>query len=364
MTEKANPSINRPAEAFKTAGAIAYGGHGAQGDPGFVVDGASPTEIASQDGGITEANLNAFAETSSGSSLDVDIDAGEAFVFGTWLAIDTTTTVTLTASTNGQTVYVGWNKDGSDDVIVGLSSAFESASGDTDMKIPLWDFDTDGTGVTASTDRRLIGYSQSIIGKQFFGGTPDFSMGYDSGTDELELIDETNDVIKQSWDKSGDTTIPNGDILDGSGNTVYSQTNNWVPQTRLENDSVTVAGNSVALGASTTVDYVDLNDTGASFPIPNTDLSNSSVTVAGNVVSLGGSTTIDHSDLSNIGSSDHHTKYTDSEAISAINNDADHGSTAQHDYLTTSDVTSSNWNDYELQKNGSDTNGVINFKTS
>lgn len=153
MTEKANPSINRPAEAFKTAGAIGYGGH----SEGYVVPSASPTEISQQDGGITEGNLNAFAETSSGASLSVDIDGGEAFVFGSWLAIDTVTSVGLSSSTADQTVYVGWNKGGSDDVIVGLDSAFANASGDTDMKIPLWDFDTDGSGVTAVDDRRRLG---------------------------------------------------------------------------------------------------------------------------------------------------------------------------------------------------------------
>jgi hypothetical protein len=116
MTEKANPSINRPAEAFKTAGAIAYGG----ADEGFVVEANSPTPISVQDAGITDGNLNAFDETSSGASLDVTIDGGEAFVFGAWVAIDTQTTVTLAASTNGQTVSVGWNKNGTDDVIVGL----------------------------------------------------------------------------------------------------------------------------------------------------------------------------------------------------------------------------------------------------
>ena len=33
-----------------------------------------------------------------------------------------------------------------------------------------------------------------------------------------------------------------------------------------------------------------------------------------------------------------YTKYTDSEAIAAINNDGDHGSTAPHDYVTSPDI--------------------------
>jgi hypothetical protein len=105
MTEKANPSINRPAEAFKTAGAIAYGGN----EEGFVIEANNPTQISVQDAGIVEGNLNAFDETSSGGSLDVTIDGGEAFVFGAWVAIDTQTTVTLAADTAGQVVSVGWN---------------------------------------------------------------------------------------------------------------------------------------------------------------------------------------------------------------------------------------------------------------
>ena len=51
--------------------------------------------------------------------------------------------------------------------------------------------------------------------------------------------------------------------------------------------------------------------------VTNVKLSNDSVTVAGNVVALGGSTGIDHADLSAISPDDHHTKYTDEEAQDA-----------------------------------------------
>jgi len=43
---------------------------------------------------------------------------------------------------------------------------------------------------------------------------------------------------------------------------------------------------------------------------------------------------INHDSLSGISSDDHHSRYSDSEAISAINNDFDHGSTAPHNYTT------------------------------
>lgn len=205
MTEKANPSINRNIDAFKTAGAIAYGGH----EEGFVIDGANPTQLAVQDTDITESNLNTFAETSSASSFDVTIDAGEAFVFGSWLAIDTGTTVTLASSTNNQTVYVGWNKDGSDDVIVGLNATFDNATGNTDQKIPLWTFDTDSSGVTSVTDERSIGYTQQATS---FEGNINLA-----NSDAIQ--DAGSDAI--TFDGSQNVTIPNGN-LDPTTNAIES----------------------------------------------------------------------------------------------------------------------------------------------
>jgi len=52
----------------------------------------------------------------------------------------------------------------------------------------------------------------------------------------------------------------------------------------------------------------------------------------------------DHADISDA----HHSRYTDSEAVSAVNNDADHGATAQHDYFSGShqDLTDVNSDDH------------------
>jgi len=150
MTEKANPSINRSIEAFKTAGAIAYGGS----DEGFISPADETTPISIHDIDIDVSGLNAFEETSNASSFEVTIDGGEAFVFGSWIAKDTPTTVVLEPDTDNQTIFVGWNRRGTDDVIVGLQSAFSSASGDSDQKIPLYSFDTDNSGIDGVTDER------------------------------------------------------------------------------------------------------------------------------------------------------------------------------------------------------------------
>lgn len=131
---------------------------------GWIVPGTQPSRPARGESAIDETVLNAFAETSGANSMTVTIDPGEAFVDG-WMARDTSTDVDLAASTNGQTVYAGWDvsavyssnehasRDDADTVIVGLASAFQ----DLDPKVPLWTFDTDGSGVTAAVDERDIG---------------------------------------------------------------------------------------------------------------------------------------------------------------------------------------------------------------
>lgn len=100
-----------------------------------------------------------------------------------------------------------------------------------------------------------------------------------------------------------------GDIADDQDNTIWDYSNQYIPQGSLQNDTVTVAGNSVALGNSTTIDHVDLSNIG----------------------------TNDHHDPSNQGWSDLG--------------------------ISQSDIDSTNWGDYEIQKNGTDGSGIINFKT-
>jgi hypothetical protein len=228
MTEKAHPSINRTADPFKTAvGFAEAGGTGA----GFVVGGASPTELAAQDAGIDETQLNAFAESHATDSYDVTIDPGEAYVYGSWIAKDTATTVTVAESTADQTIYAGWNKDSPDDVIVGLASAFEEADGDTDMKIPLYDVDSDGSGVTAVTDRRAFSPPMRIEDLvDSPNGTPPIALLDDTESIEITVPVADGETLKvYRWGnyKIADGTAPTGldvELLDG-GDTVQASAN-------------------------------------------------------------------------------------------------------------------------------------------
>ena len=175
------------------------------------------------------------------------------------------------------------------------------------------------------------------------------------------------------------------DLVSTSAITIWDETAQHVPTGILEADTVTVAGNAVSLGGSTAVAHADLStvteDDHHDWPVPNSGLVNDditvtgtnglsggsaslggslsvgitgnleldadlvstsaitiwdetaqhvptpvleadTVTVAGNAVSLGGSTTINHGDLSTISANDHHTRYADAEAVSAVESES------------------------------------------
>lgn len=186
-----NPSVQRSADAYLTASAIMWAG---ASDPGWIAK-TGNAYLADVEG-MSNTPLNAFDESHSASSLTVTIDTGEGFVGGAWLARDNTTEVKLSSSTNNQSVYVGWNADGTNEVTIGKSGAFSS----NDHKIEIWQFDTDASGVTSSSDQRTLGRDLGT-----YTGT---NNTYDSDGDGL--IEASN--IEDSFLKNdGDTST--GDLL-------------------------------------------------------------------------------------------------------------------------------------------------------
>lgn len=94
-------------------------------------------------------------------------------------------------------------------------------------------------------------------------------------------INVANDIDVSGLSKfSGDVTLES-DLVANNGETIWDESATYIPQGRLQNDTVTIEGNAV---------------------------------------SLGGSTTVNHNDLSTISSDDHHSRYTDGEARTAIEN--------------------------------------------
>jgi hypothetical protein len=260
MTEKVNPSRNRPAVGFSTSGAIAYGGQGHS--DGFIVDPSEPTGIAQQDPAINHTQFDGFDEQSSSSSLDVTIGPGEAFVFGSWIAKDSDTIVTVPQSTLDGVIYLGWDKTDNDEIIIGTNSDFNNDANDYDKRMPLFEFNSNTNGVTDITDLREIGYSSEVRGRLVFGDEQ-FSIENNSNENKLELSDEiAGDVSKtvtQTWSDSGDVSFPNGRVQ-AEGNLTVTDTNNNIQiQT---NDSGPTTLNNVDLdidaGTAITVDGTNL----------------------------------------------------------------------------------------------------------
>jgi hypothetical protein len=142
-------------------------------------------------------------------------------------------------------------------------------------------------------------------------------------------IDSDDDGIVDEADTLTAGGNLKGDLNTTDGETLWDESAGYIPQAQLQNTSVSVSagdglkgGGSVSLGGSTTINVEPANFAGAGLQDDGADdleLVNDSVTVGGNVVSLGGSTAISHGDLSDAPASAHHAKYTDSEAVSAVN---------------------------------------------
>ena len=129
MTQRANPSVNRPVEAFKSAGAIALAGGTKDG---WISPADETSDISVQDPAIDDDVLTAFEQSSTIDSTTVTIGPGEGFVFGSWIVKDTETEVDLAPSTPGQIVYLGWNNNEANDVIIGLTDSFNNGQNDVD----------------------------------------------------------------------------------------------------------------------------------------------------------------------------------------------------------------------------------------
>jgi hypothetical protein len=175
-----------------------------------------------------------------------------------------------------------------------------------------------------------------------FGADTDFSVFYDNNTDELVVRDDENNIELIRQPKSGATEFIQGaDIgpieapedsltqIINAANTSATSSGDTIGYTfALDNQSL-LSIESTSDGSGGLSDkWVELQDDlralggetiwdESNSYIPQGRLQNDSLTVAGNSVSLGGSTGISHNNISGISSNDHHTRYTDGEAASA-----------------------------------------------
>jgi len=166
MTDRAQPgaikSLARNDELAQIFGQVS---------DGYIVPADDPTPAAQRRTTIDETVLDAFALSRSGSSLEVTVAPGEAFVGG-WCVRDVSTTLTLPPNATSE-IVVGWNpdavydperdanRDAADETIVALRA-------DTNELYPIvtaWRVETDGSGVVAASRVAPIGFSQSSAGE-------------------------------------------------------------------------------------------------------------------------------------------------------------------------------------------------------
>lgn len=117
-----------------------------------------------------------------------------------------------------------------------------------------------------------------------FGANDDFLLYYDSTEDAWNVANGIGGVDVFALSKGGDLALPQGGLA---------------------------ASGDITVDATTVFDATAGN-------VPASVLSSDTVTVAGNAVALGGSTAVDHADLSNVLADQHHTRYADSEAQDAV----------------------------------------------
>lgn len=263
MTDKVIPSPSGDSNGYIVARIIEFAG----GSSGWIQE-SSTALLADNDTDLdqTAVPLNAFGESHSASSFDVTIDTGEGFIGGSWVARDTTTTVTLASDTTGQSVYAGWDHDATETMIIGTDSAF----GAQDPQLEIWTFDTDGSGVTSATDQRPVGQQSDLgvgtlddgskIGRFLMTAVTDSTFGT-AGAQNKELFrapGATSDLLMAVDDGNGALTLAYNAYFDGSWKFTVGNTRAYLLQ--FSSDEIRLrTSSSASASADTTITWVDVS---------------------------------------------------------------------------------------------------------
>lgn len=174
------------------------------------------------------------------------------------------------------------------------------------------------------------------------------------GNNTILIYDNNNDQIIASFAEGGDVNVPNG-ALQQAGTDVALTSRFPIPNSDLSNSTLSVAGNSVGLGGSTTPDLSDFNSASA-----NVDMGENLLTALAGVQGPQGQSLDINSagdDWVNIG--DEQNDYIRIKPMDEVVNILT-GTLQQGGDPVTSSSTGTQ---YDIQKNGTDGTGVINFKT-
>jgi hypothetical protein len=170
-----------------------------------------------------------------------------------------------------------------------------------------------GEESTSASTKNTVGGEYALILAPTSKMFDDIDAGLYTDADAVSAINNETSI---DVDITGDA-----DTLDGVQLSNITWTDINIDQSDVNYSDLGNADAPINLNGNDIVDGTDTVWDATASNIPQSRLENDSLSIAGKTVSLGGSTAIAHSDISSVNPDDHHTKYTDTEAVSAVNNE-------------------------------------------
>lgn len=185
------------------------------------------------------------------------------------------------------------------------------------------------------SDTLVVGATMTVEAAETGEVSYKFSAGETArlGSHVAEVVVDWGDGT-QTFPETGKYLLTFNEAIDKSADPESTLTKDVsIGSLALAGDLSLESGQTVVDYATATVPKTVLGGPAGSlsaYPLGTTDIADGTITNA----KLAGSFSISHSELTGIAADDHHTRYTDAEAVSAVNTDADHGSSAPHDYFS------------------------------
>lgn len=205
MTDAVILSPNRTVESHPVTKTIAHGA----ASPGWIIPAGDPTySVSVSHDDFNNTTLNGFAPSTETTSFEVEIDTGEMYLEGAWMARNTATTVTLDASTT-TSLYVGYTIEQPDTILMGDET---DVPDDPDIRrMHLYDIDTNASGVPNGgvTDQRVVGRRIAT-----------HNTVYDS--DQSGVVDQA-EYAQEAGEASSAQVADNADALGGAGPAQYAR---------------------------------------------------------------------------------------------------------------------------------------------
>ena len=265
------------------------------------------------------------SEGSGSREVDVTASSNGAYVDGQYTGSTSATTVTLSINGSGslRTDSITVDVDGN----VGKSEGTTSPNSSV-MKLAEVDVATDDTisavrEVRQARSRSFASetldndYVGTLQGDQWYDLTQDLVKNRVDGAWRTVAV---NNYTGPEFNFSGNVNVNTNDIISDT-QTIWDGSADHIPQTSLENASLDVTagaglngGGSVSLGGSTELTVPQGDGSGLDADTLDGEHADA---FADAFADTGHNH--NHDELTNVGSSDHHSRYTDSEAVVAVN---------------------------------------------